>query len=360
MVPGKSRLLKRSDYRISWHLHYSKNHEVRKPSDRLTRLIIYKFLFFLISDSELIAMNGRKENYSEMSPLEQQSAFYSYFNQASTMQLLAPQLFAHQTLMSSWPFHPTFFSGWPLSTPLPYTSPGAGFALSQQISETINNNYLSTKSNEEDCDVKIHMKNEAQRSSFSSYSGSISPASQMNDSVEIKKIEKKDATRSKTFECKVCNKTFGYKHVLQNHEKVHTGEKSYRCTKCSKCFRRDHHLKVHMRLHSGEKPYICNFPTCERQFVQVANLRRHMKTHENAGRLEVHEKLLKSEEKISLYASESSEDYLDMRKCSSTGKFDYSKFNASATARYESPEQSEPEDLSTKTFYDQKLLQLHA
>lgn len=38
--------------------------------------------------------------------------------------------------------------------------------------------------------------------------------------------------RSKTFECKVCRRKFGYKHVLQNHERIHTGEKV--C--CSKLF----------------------------------------------------------------------------------------------------------------------------
>lgn len=29
--------------------------------------------------------------------------------------------------------------------------------------------------------------------------------------------------RNKVFECKVCNRRFGYKHVLQNHERIHTG-----------------------------------------------------------------------------------------------------------------------------------------
>lgn len=87
----------------------------------------------------------------------------------------------------------------------------------------------------------------------------------------------KDGQREKVFVCQVCNRSFGYKHVLQNHERTHTGEKPFECKECHKRFTRDHHLKTHMRLHTGEKPYHCSH--CDRQFVQVANLRRHLRVH---------------------------------------------------------------------------------
>lgn len=85
------------------------------------------------------------------------------------------------------------------------------------------------------------------------------------------------AAREKVFTCNICNRSFGYKHVLQNHERTHTGEKPFECKECHKRFTRDHHLKTHMRLHTGEKPYSCTH--CDRQFVQVANLRRHLRVH---------------------------------------------------------------------------------
>lgn len=87
----------------------------------------------------------------------------------------------------------------------------------------------------------------------------------------------KDMSRDKVFTCKICSRSFGYKHVLQNHERTHTGEKPFECPECHKRFTRDHHLKTHMRLHTGEKPYSCSH--CDRQFVQVANLRRHLRVH---------------------------------------------------------------------------------
>ncbi|GAB0087739.1 Protein krueppel [Sergentomyia squamirostris] len=87
----------------------------------------------------------------------------------------------------------------------------------------------------------------------------------------------RDPSRDKTFTCKTCKRSFGYKHVLQNHERTHTGEKPFECPECHKRFTRDHHLKTHMRLHTGEKPYKCE--ECDRRFVQVANLRRHLRVH---------------------------------------------------------------------------------
>ncbi|CAB3385518.1 Hypothetical predicted protein [Cloeon dipterum] len=84
-------------------------------------------------------------------------------------------------------------------------------------------------------------------------------------------------SRNKIFPCTICSRTFGYKHVLQNHERTHTGEKPFECPDCKKRFTRDHHLKTHRRLHTGEKPYSCD--RCDRKFVQVANLRRHLRVH---------------------------------------------------------------------------------
>lgn len=92
-----------------------------------------------------------------------------------------------------------------------------------------------------------------------------------------KEINCKNSDKDKSFTCGACNRSFGYKHVLQNHERTHTGEKPFECRECHKRFTRDHHLKTHMRLHTGEKPYHCNY--CDRQFVQVANLRRHQRVH---------------------------------------------------------------------------------
>ena len=59
--------------------------------------------------------------------------------------------------------------------------------------------------------------------------------------------------QEKVFTCGVCNRSFGYKHVLQTHQRTHTGEKPFECKECHKRFTRDHHLKTHMRLHTGRK-----------------------------------------------------------------------------------------------------------
>ena len=56
--------------------------------------------------------------------------------------------------------------------------------------------------------------------------------------------------REKVFTCNICNRSFGFKHVLKNHKRTHTAEKPFECKKCHKRFTGDHHLKTHMRLHS--------------------------------------------------------------------------------------------------------------
>ena len=56
------------------------------------------------------------------------------------------------------------------------------------------------------------------------------------------------------FRCKICYRSYTYKHVLQIHQRTHTGERPFQCQVCQRRFRRSHHLKQHMRHHTGEKP----------------------------------------------------------------------------------------------------------
>ncbi|XP_053679184.1 protein krueppel [Anopheles nili] len=110
-----------------------------------------------------------------------------------------------------------------------------------------------------------------------SASSAAAAAANSSSSASCSSGASRDPSRDKVFTCKICSRSFGYKHVLQNHERTHTGEKPFECPECHKRFTRDHHLKTHMRLHTGEKPYSCTH--CDRQFVQVANLRRHLRVH---------------------------------------------------------------------------------
>jgi hypothetical protein len=76
--------------------------------------------------------------------------------------------------------------------------------------------------------------------------------------------------QTRPFKCTVCGKEFGYKHVLQNHERTHTGEKPFVCSVCNKCFTRDHHLKTTSdctpaKSRFGVRTAIgfsCRWPTC--------------------------------------------------------------------------------------------------
>lgn len=262
--------------------------------------------------------------------------FYNYFNP----NLINPQLIAHQTaaLLTAWPFHNMYpsplFNGWSIvPPPMPFDSkPLLSPLLAHQVSEKMNNN---NNNNNNYTDEEDRKKNVSYMSQGSTSTPISSPASHSGDSLEGS--DKKEATKVKVFACKVCEKTFGYKHVLQNHEKTHTGEKSHVCNVCNKRFRRDHHLKVHQRLHTGVRPYSCSFPNCDRQFVQVANLRRHLKTHE--------EKAPKEEEKIHLSEAKVlriiKPEIIYQQSIESDYEYYYTK-----SEKYNNDEQTEPEDLS--------------
>lgn len=262
----------------------------------------------------------------------------SLYSGLSSFSMLTPQMFANQTaaaILSKLYPQPSFFP-WqlPLSAASPPISPISP-ALSVKSVKKINNNnnIVSTTTNEEltnnnykltvhddikpDADLlkansiakktnsrkTLGFKKKRNQMLYQPYTnletspmgrgispGPISPPTSGSSPQSIGSIEhqspssssihatpNKEPTRDKSFTCQTCNRSFGYKHVLQNHERTHTGEKPYACAICSKRFTRDHHLKTHMRLHTGEKPYHCDH--CDRQFVQVANLRRHLRVH---------------------------------------------------------------------------------
>ncbi|XP_049820257.1 protein krueppel-like [Aethina tumida] len=188
--------------------------------------------------------------------------------------LMASQLMAATGLGNPAFFHPGLMPmAWPAnSPPSPPTS-------NEQLSPALksrkvnnnnnNNNNIVTSTSVDSRKRKTTWKTEEDISlPLSSPTSSSSPPSS---------TEAKEPNRDKQFTCGVCNRSFGYKHVLQNHERTHTGEKPFECPECHKRFTRDHHLKTHMRLHTGERPYHCEH--CDRQFVQVANLRRHLRVH---------------------------------------------------------------------------------
>ncbi|XP_060524469.1 protein krueppel-like [Cylas formicarius] len=181
--------------------------------------------------------------------------------------LMASQLMAASGLSISNPafFHPGLLPlAWPPNSPPSPPTSTEQLSPAQKVRKLNNNNNVVSSSTQIDVKIRKWKTEEP----LPSPTSSVSPPSGGDG---------KEANKDKQFTCGVCNRSFGYKHVLQNHERTHTGEKPFECPECHKRFTRDHHLKTHMRLHTGERPYHCDH--CDRQFVQVANLRRHLRVH---------------------------------------------------------------------------------
>lgn len=81
----------------------------------------------------------------------------------------------------------------------------------------------------------------------------------------------------KPYQCKICPKQFGTRHLLLIHYRVHTSEKPYKCNICCRRFTQSSSLTYHLRTHTGEKPFKCEI--CDKSVSMLSNLKTHMRTH---------------------------------------------------------------------------------
>lgn len=151
--------------------------------------------------------------------------------------------------------HPhNFFANWvqPSSSPPsalqhPSTphSPSVGARSTTQhnppstITSSSNNNNKSTNNNNMSENDRAGKKNQPTKRKPAKAKAEIAPPSPLEAATSgspvptISPEAAKDG-KDKVFTCGVCSRSFGYKHVLQNHERTHTGEKPFECQECHK------------------------------------------------------------------------------------------------------------------------------
>lgn len=157
----------------------------------------------------------------------------------------SPALYRHhQTLFGGWlppggggssppsPLHPTSGSISPaLSTKS--SSRGRNNHTNNSININNNNNVVSSSADRitkkgQPLKRKLTTKTKIESIQLPLESGApLSPPSSISP-------EAVKDSRDKVFTCEVCSRSFGYKHVLQNHERTHTGEKPFECPECHK------------------------------------------------------------------------------------------------------------------------------
>ena len=77
-----------------------------------------------------------------------------------------------------------------------------------------------------------------------------------------------------------CQKSYGKKHHLKEHERKHTGDMKYKCEVCEKQFKSKDSLSHHQSNAHGEvQPYKCDI--CENKaFRRADDLKKHKLKHE--------------------------------------------------------------------------------
>lgn len=80
----------------------------------------------------------------------------------------------------------------------------------------------------------------------------------------------------KRYICSYCGKGFHKSTNMVNHMVTHTGTREHKCDICGKMFGRRYGLINHHRVHTGEKPCKCRIEGCDRAYMYIVDLKRHL------------------------------------------------------------------------------------
>lgn len=86
----------------------------------------------------------------------------------------------------------------------------------------------------------------------------------------LKKVE----IAAKSYDCKICEKSFKTYYDLRRHCATHDGRKPYECDICKKQFALKSYLYAHVLTHDNWKPYPCD--KCSKFYRRKSSLQRHV------------------------------------------------------------------------------------
>ena len=82
----------------------------------------------------------------------------------------------------------------------------------------------------------------------------------------------------KPYQCNICQRRFGYKHILMEHQNLHFGNRPYACNMCDKKFAARSNLIQHRTVH--KRPFNCSM--CNKRFDREDQLKKHLFAHPQA------------------------------------------------------------------------------
>lgn len=126
---------------------------------------------------------------------------------------------------------PSPFRSLPEVSPAPNTKPASRRNNNNNNNNNNNDNSDNNNVTGNDDDRIVRRGRAAKRKLKSKAEAAAEGADPVSPSVSP---ETAKDSKDKVFTCGVCQRSFGYKHVLQNHERTHTGEKPFQCRECQK------------------------------------------------------------------------------------------------------------------------------
>ena len=87
-----------------------------------------------------------------------------------------------------------------------------------------------------------------------------------------------EAGKKPLLDCSFCSAKFEAPVQLEKHLRSHTKSKPFQCSVCNKCFVSKSNLSAHQRLHEGTAlRYSCN--KCDKKFSHPSEVKQHMVVH---------------------------------------------------------------------------------
>ncbi|XP_057665852.1 zinc finger protein draculin-like [Diorhabda carinulata] len=158
--------------------------------------------------------------------------------------------------------------------------------------------------------------------------------------------------------CEHCGQVFHDRFLYNKHIKEHSQQTKYECEYCQKVFEKAKNLSEHFRLQHKQDDEKRKCPICEKEFINKALLRNHIKTHDKCFKCKVCDKVFSSRYNLEIHTNTHSG--AKNFKCDICNNYFASKTSLKNHIATHSEERKFQCEICAKTFKTSRRLYTHS